>query len=183
MLSNFPCWYGAQKKSWMTGVLFEEWVSKLDSFFRVQSRKVALLIDNCPAHPEIKNLTNINLIFLPPNTMSVLQPMDQGVIRSLKAHYRNKVVRVCITAVESNKPLLKISTLQAMKHLVSSWNAVSKKTIAVSRNLTKVNQTNRKQWTMITIDSKVCRRISKNCMSWIIMPFNQSLSWIICWSG
>ena len=104
----------------MTGVLFEEWVRKFDSSFRAQSRKVALLIDKYPVHHEIKNLTNINLIFLPPNTTSVLQPMDQGVIRSLKAHYRKKVVRLCIEAVESNKPLPKISIFQEMKHLVSS---------------------------------------------------------------
>ena len=121
-VKQLPCRYRAQKKVGFlfTGVLFEEWVRKLDSSFRAQSRKVALLIDNCPAHPEIKNLTNINLILLPPNTTSVLQPMDQGVIRSLKAHYRKKVVRLSIKAVESNKPLPKISILQAMKHLVSS---------------------------------------------------------------
>ena len=118
-VKQLPCRYRAQKKSWMTGVLFEEWVRKLDSSFRAQSRKVALLIDNCPAHPEIKNLTNINLIFLPPNTTSLLQPVDQGVIRSLKAHYRKKVVYLCIKVVESNKLLPKISILQLMKHLVS----------------------------------------------------------------
>ena len=127
-VKQLPCRYRAQKKSWITGVLFEELVRKLDSPFRDQSRKVALLIDNFPAYPEIKNLTNINLIFLPPNTTSALQPMDQGVIRSLKAHYRKKVVRLCIKAVESNKPLPKISILQAMKHLASSWNAVSEET-------------------------------------------------------
>ena len=119
-VKQLPCRYWAQKKSWMTGVLFEDWVRKLDPFFRAQSRKVALLIDNCPAHPEIKNLTNIKLIFLPPNTTSVLQPMDQGVTRSLKAHYQKKVVRLCIKEVESNKPLPEISILQTMKHLVSS---------------------------------------------------------------
>ena len=117
---QLPCRYRAQKKSWMTGVLFEEWIRKLDSSFRAQSREVTLLIDNCPAHPEIKNLTNIKLIFLPPNTTSVLQPMDQGVTRSLKAHYQKKVVRLCIKEVESNKPLPEISILQTMKHLVSS---------------------------------------------------------------
>ena len=90
-VKQLPCQYIAQKKSWMTGVLFEEWVRKLDSSFRAQSRKVALLIDNCPAHSDIKNLKNINLIFLPPNTTSVLQSMDQGVIRNLKTHYRKKV--------------------------------------------------------------------------------------------
>ena len=119
-VKQLSCQYRAQKKRWMTGVLFEEWVRKLDSCIRAQSRKVVPLIDNCPAHPEIKNLTNINLIFLPPNTTSVLQPMGQGVIRSLKAHYRKKVVRLFIKAVESNKPLPKISFLQVMKHLLSS---------------------------------------------------------------
>ena len=83
---QLPCRHRAQKKSWMTGVLFEEWVRKLDLSFRAQSRKAALLIDNCPAHLEIKNFTSISLLFLPPNRTSVLQPMDQGVIRSLKVH-------------------------------------------------------------------------------------------------
>ena len=118
-----------QKKSWMAGVLLEEWVREVYSSFRAQSRKVALLIDNCAAHPEIKNLMNINLIFLHPNTMSILQTMDQGVIRSLEAHYQKKVVHPCIKAVESNKLLPKISILQAMRHLVSSWNVVSKEAI------------------------------------------------------
>ena len=141
-VKQLPCRYRAQKKSWITGVLFEELVRKLDSPFRDQSRKVALLIDNFPAYPEIKNLTNINLIFLPPNTTSALQPMDQGVIRSLKAHYRKKVVRLCIKAVESNKPLPKISILQALKHLASSWNAVSEETTVNCFKKSDITQSN-----------------------------------------
>ena len=126
----------------MAGVIFEEWVRKLDSSFRAQSRKVALLIDNGPALHESKNLTNINLIFVPPNATSVLQPMDQGVIRSLKAHYRKKVVRLCIKAMESNKPLPKINILQAMKHLVSSWNVVSKENIVNCFKKSNISQSN-----------------------------------------
>ena len=53
----------------------------------MEGRKTALLIDNCHAHPSVFDLTNVQLVFLPPYTTSVLQPMDQGVIRSLKAHY------------------------------------------------------------------------------------------------
>ena len=52
-----------------------------------------LIIDNCTAHREIGGLKAIDLFFLPPNAISVLQPMDQGVIRSLKASYRTKVVQ------------------------------------------------------------------------------------------
>ena len=109
--------------------IFEEWVRKLERRFQMEGRKIALLIDNCPAHPSVSDLTNVQLVFLPPNTTSVLQPMDQGVIRSLKAHYRGRIVRRLCRALDKVKALPKISILQAMKILVSSWEAVSEQTI------------------------------------------------------
>ena len=128
-IKHFSCQYGNQKKSWMTGGVFGEWARKLDSSFQTQDRKVLTLIGNCPAHPEIKILTNINLIFLLPNETALLQPMDHGVIRSLKAHYRRRIVRLCIKVLDENKSLPKIIILQAMKNLVSSWKAVPEKAI------------------------------------------------------
>ena len=92
-IKNLPCKYKSQKKSWIDSQIFEESVHKLDQTFRMEGRKIALLIDNCPAHPSVSNLTNVQLVFLPPNTTSVLQPMNQGVIRRLKAHYRGRVIR------------------------------------------------------------------------------------------
>ena len=100
----------------MTGDLFGEWIRKLDSSFQAQDRKVVLLIDNCMAHPEIKDLTNVNLIFLPPNTTSVLQPMNQGVIRSLKVHHQKRFVRLYIKSLDENKPLPRIIILLGMKN-------------------------------------------------------------------
>ena len=70
-IKTLPCRYRAQKKSWMDGVLFEEWVRDLNKKFESEKRKVALIIDNCPAHPIIENLSHIKLVFLPPNTTSV----------------------------------------------------------------------------------------------------------------
>ena len=52
-------------------VLFEEWVQALDSKFLKENQKVMLIIDNCPAHPRIGNLSNVCLIFLPPSTTFV----------------------------------------------------------------------------------------------------------------
>ena len=72
---------------------------------------------------------NVQVVFLPPNTTSVLQPTGQGVIRSLKVHYRGRVVRQLCRALDKTKTLPKISILQAMKILVSSWEAVSAQTI------------------------------------------------------
>jgi len=113
----------------MSSEIFEEWVRKVDRKFRVDGRKIALIIDNCPTHPTLSNLTNVQLVFLPPNTTSILQPMDQGVIRSLKAYYRGKVVRLISRALEEKKPCPKISILQGMKLLADSWELVSKETI------------------------------------------------------
>ena len=48
-----PCRY-RHKKSWMR-VLFEEWVPELHRKFSSEGRSVALVIDNCPAHPHIEN--------------------------------------------------------------------------------------------------------------------------------
>ena len=55
--------------------------------------------------------------------------MDQGVIRSLKAHYRRRLVSLLCIALENNKPLPKISILSGMKILADSWESVTKQTI------------------------------------------------------
>jgi hypothetical protein len=54
-------------------------------------RKALLLLDNVPGHPpnfeDVKSELEVKMVFLPPNTTSLLQPMDQGVIAPLKAYY------------------------------------------------------------------------------------------------
>ena len=75
-----PC-HGANHKVWMVSDLFSSWLTKLDKQFMCQGRDVALVIGNCPAHPNIQStLKATKLIFLPPNTTSKLQPCDQGII-------------------------------------------------------------------------------------------------------
>ena len=128
-VSSLPCRYRSQKKSWMDSALFEEWVRELDVKFHKQSRKIALIIDNCPAHPTIADLSNVKLIFLPPNTTSVSQPMDQGVIRCLKAFYRRRLVNIMIQRLEKGQDLPKISILHALQLLVASWNDVTESTV------------------------------------------------------
>ena len=100
-----------------------------DEKFENEGRKVALIIDNCPAHPVIENLKSITLYFLPPNTTSALQPMDQGVIWSLKSKYRTRIIQKVLAAIDQGKQLLVISILEAMKVLALSWSEVSKETI------------------------------------------------------
>ena len=124
-----PCRYRNQRKSWMVGKMLEEWLRELGRKFAFEGRIVAFVIDSCPAHPHIFNLKSIKLYFLPPNTTSKTQPMDQGVIRSLKAKYRKNVVRKIIQSVEKKKSFLKILLLHQMQMLVSVWDALSTQTV------------------------------------------------------
>ena len=117
------------KKNWMDSILFEEWIRELDSKFQREGRKIVLIVDNCPAHPRVKDLKAINLVFLPPSTTSKMQPMDQGVIRALKAHCRSKAVQMYITAIENNRPIPNISILVAMDMLVAASDKVMPGTI------------------------------------------------------
>ena len=119
--------YRSQKKSWMDSILFEEWVREVDRRFTKEGRKIALLVDNCPVHPSIDNLVSTELIFLPLNTTSKLQPMDQGTIRSLKAHYKTMSIKKLIEAIEKKKPLPEFSILDVMQML--AWGKFTTKTV------------------------------------------------------
>ena len=50
------------------------------------------MIDYCPARTVVDNSTNIQMIFFPANATSILQLMDQGVVKSLKCHFKQKMV-------------------------------------------------------------------------------------------
>ena len=119
-IKKLPCRYRPQRKSWMDSILFEEWVRDVNKKIQAQRKKIALIIDNCPAHPIIENLSHVKLVFLPPNTTSASQPMDQGVIRCLKVHYRKQLVKLILQSLDSNKPLPKVSLLTALQLLVSA---------------------------------------------------------------
>jgi hypothetical protein len=56
-----------------------EWLNVLKRKMKNLNRKIILFLDNAICHPDIK-VTNIQLSFLPPNTSSVCQPLDLGVI-------------------------------------------------------------------------------------------------------
>ena len=113
-IKNLPCRYRSQNKSRMDGNLFTEWVRQLDNKFVAEGIKIALIIDNCRAHPRTDNLKAVELIFLPPNITSKTQPMDHGVIRSLKAHYRAKVVKRYIASIDAKKGISSVNILNAI---------------------------------------------------------------------
>lgn len=76
--------YEANKKAWITQKLFENYIREVDRQFECQECKVLMLVDKCTAQGHVKDLKAMQLEFLPPNTRSLLQSMDQGIIWFLK---------------------------------------------------------------------------------------------------
>ena len=131
-VKSLPAVWKANRKARMTSQIFEEWVRKFDRKMLLQGRSVALIVDNCPAHLAISGLRAVQLIFLPPNTTSVLQPRDQGIIQTLKTHYRKRVLRKLIALIEShgdNKFHLKLTVLDVITMAAAAWDKVKPKTI------------------------------------------------------
>ena len=89
-VKNLPCRYRSQNKSWMDGNLLTEWVRQLDNKSVAEGRKIALVIDNCPAHPGIDNLLAVELIFLPPNRSDTVTKSSQSCQSCKEVHRKHR---------------------------------------------------------------------------------------------
>ena len=131
-VKKLPVSYDSNTKAWMTSVLFEKWLRKLDFRMQKEGRKIALVLDNCSSHPDIKGLTHVKLVFLPPppppNTTAMTQPMDAGVIRCLKFYYRKNLAEMRLLAFEEQSEF-KVNLLNVLQILENAWNSVSDKVI------------------------------------------------------
>jgi hypothetical protein len=120
-------------KAWMTGDIFEDWLKELNNRMLFERRKILLLIDNATVHQEIE-LSNMKIYFFPPNATSILQPMDQGIIKNFKAHYRNLMINKLLNSVEHDNEsaysmVKRINILESLYWIKTAWSAVKSETI------------------------------------------------------
>ena len=75
----------------MTRFIFEEILSKINNN---TSEHIVLLLDNFSGHKVLspEKYKNTTLIFLPPNSTSLYQPLDQGIIKSFKTFNRSLII-------------------------------------------------------------------------------------------
>ena len=133
-VKNLPIDYFANKLALMTTTIFNKWLMKRNNRLK---RNILLLIHNCTVHDVIVSLQKIKIVFLPPNTTSLIQPCDQGIIRILKAYYRKEMRSRILENMEdqgaedlnANARVKKTNVLDAIHLLTMSWNNVSEKTI------------------------------------------------------
>jgi hypothetical protein len=102
----------------LTWTLFENWFTKyfcsaVNSYCTANQlpNKALLILDNAPAHPTCLDelSSNVKVVFLPPNTTSILQSMDHGMIATFKAYYIRETFSqaVKITNLNEGAPILK----------------------------------------------------------------------------
>lgn len=142
-LTNLPVSYKSQKSAWMTSTLFAAWFT--DEFvpqvtdFLVQRGlppKAVLLVDNCAAHPQNLVVGGIRVEYLPPNTTSLIQPMDQGCLQALKLVYRQQLMAFVLDNLNQGMTLAvalkNLNIKDVIFWIADAWQRVSQSTIMKS---------------------------------------------------
>jgi hypothetical protein len=126
-----PCTYHHNKSAWMTCAICQEFLVSLDRRMASKSREILLFVDHCPAHPkDVRNFKNVQVEFFPANTTSVLQPMDQGIMKALKQKFCRSFVLRLLQRLHSNQDSYKMSLLDAVSMLAMGRNLIGKDIIA-----------------------------------------------------
>ncbi|CAM4944475.1 unnamed protein product [Rotaria socialis] len=129
--SKLPATWLSNRTAWMTCNLFTDWLITINNQMKKKNRKILLFIDNAPCHVINHDLSNIKIVFFPPNTTSKCQPLDQGVIHSFKCYYRQKLVKHIIAqcTLAQTADQISITVLDAIKWIDLSWKNVTENTI------------------------------------------------------
>lgn len=140
----------ANKKAWMVTGIMVEWLRWFDNL--MAGRKVILLLDNFSAHecavaelealPLGSGLVNTEICWLPPNSTSKLQPLDQGIIAAFKARYRKRWIGYMLEQHEIGlNALYTMNVLKAVQWCIRAWDEVTPKTIANCWSHSRINLT------------------------------------------
>jgi hypothetical protein len=135
---NLRIMYRFNKSKWMSGLICEEYLRWLNTKMRGEGRKVLLLMDNFSGHElavqlvgGLQGLSNVRIAWLPPNTTSTWQPMDQGIIASFKLQYRKMWITFMLREYEANRdPQKTVNLLKAVQWTRAAWeSSVTRDTI------------------------------------------------------
>jgi hypothetical protein len=125
--------YVSNKRAWMTSAVFSDWLRDVNSEMRRKGRKILLFMESAAFHTADMSLSHVQLSFLPANTTSQLQPLDQGVIRAFKAVNRRFMLRALLATVKETDDAASVcrsvTNLDAIKWTVKAWHAIQASTI------------------------------------------------------
>lgn len=103
------CAFSAQQKAWIALQLFEDWflnyfIPAIKEYYRKinTSLKILFVLRNTPGNSQHfgEIYPDNKVVFLPPNTSALIQPMDEGSIATFKAYYLWRTSAQAIEATE-----------------------------------------------------------------------------------
>jgi len=101
-----------------------------DNMMRKQKRKVCLHLNNFSGHYVSYEPMNVELIFFKPNLTSWVQPLDAGIIRCFKAHYRRQFCQEALTRDSSGQAdIYSFNLLETLHMACDAWDDVTAETI------------------------------------------------------
>ena len=144
---QLPVTYVNQKTAWVNTSLFAEWFHT--SFVSIIQKKLVdmgleprgvLLLDNCSAHPKKSELVSkdgkVVAKFLPPNVTALIQPIDQGILVSIKRRYKMKILEELVFQDDEGMHILdflkQIDMLKVATLIAVSWDEVSSRSLQLS---------------------------------------------------
>ena len=127
-IENLGCVWRSNKKAWMTADIFKEWLFWFNERMKANGRKVALLMDNFSAHESAfkelgSQLQNTFILWLPANSTTHYQPLDQGIIYTWKAYWKRQWILYMMAQFDHGyDPMSTMTLLYAIRWAISAWD-------------------------------------------------------------
>uniref|UniRef100_A0A8C9SH57 HTH CENPB-type domain-containing protein n=1 Tax=Scleropages formosus TaxID=113540 RepID=A0A8C9SH57_SCLFO len=139
--SSLPVVWRSNRKTWVTQEVFIDYIRSYFSPFVEQyckenslPNKALLIIDDAPGHTaDVRYADNVEVLLLPPNTTSLLQPMDQGVKATFKAYYLQLLMKHLVNEAEKDSSLKDVwrqfDIKMALCFMAEAWQGIKPETM------------------------------------------------------
>ncbi|KAJ7316369.1 hypothetical protein JRQ81_002531 [Phrynocephalus forsythii] len=146
--SQLKVMWRSNSRAWVTRSIFMEWVHEVfgpsvTKYLQDKNlpMRCLLLLDNAPGHPPglerdlAEEFAFINVKFLPPNTTSLIQPMDQLVISNFKKLYTKALFQRCFDVTSETELTLRdfwknhFNIFHSLQMIVKAWKDVTEITL------------------------------------------------------
>ncbi|XP_017756505.1 PREDICTED: tigger transposable element-derived protein 1-like [Eufriesea mexicana] len=158
-VAELPVHFMANKKAWVTSAVFSTWfndcfVPEIEKYMIEMALpfKVLLIVDNAPGHPHLEH-RKAQIVFLPPNTTSLVQPLDQVIIATFKKYYVKLTFSYILKKIENDG----ISLTEAWKKF-SILDCINQATAVIAQ----IEHTLNSCWKAIWPECVINRNVTEN---------------------